>query len=255
MFGKKKKLIEEQEKTIAELNGRLKEQQLQMEGLNSQLDEYKKREYAISRAITDAAEAADRILADAQKESDDIHDTAQKDFEASQQKGEDVVQNAYENARDIVKKAEEASEEKIRQTDEAVCAYVQLLNQFNESMKEQAKQAEENVKKLCDYYARLNNALPELFAEVPQLSETIGNQGDVDLVKRLLSDPDELVKIAKAKAKSDAKIAAKAGQGQSIKDMLEIVYLMFLNDMKEYVILVESFRFLNTPWRMLIVIK
>ena len=54
MFGKKKKLIEEQEKTIAELNGRLKEQQLQMEGLNSQLDEYKKREYAISRAITDA---------------------------------------------------------------------------------------------------------------------------------------------------------------------------------------------------------
>ena len=30
MFGKKKKLIEEQEKTIAELNGRLKEQQLQM---------------------------------------------------------------------------------------------------------------------------------------------------------------------------------------------------------------------------------
>ena len=139
MFGKKKKLIEEQEKTIAELNGRLKEQQLQMEGLNSQLDEYKKREYAISRAITDAAEAADRILADAQKESDDIHDTAQKDFEASQQKGEDVVQNAYENARDIVKKAEEASEEKIRQTDEAVCAYVQLLNQFNESMKEQAK--------------------------------------------------------------------------------------------------------------------
>ena len=176
MFGKKKKLIEEQEKTIAELNGRLKEQQLQMEGLNSQLDEYKKREYAISRAITDAAEAADRILADAQKESDDIHDTVQKDFEASQQKGEDVVQNAYENARDIVKKAEEASEEKIRQTDEAVCAYVQLLNQFNESMKEQAKQAEENVKKLCDYYARLNNALPELFAEVPQLSETIGKE-------------------------------------------------------------------------------
>lgn len=71
---------------------------------------------------------------------------------------------------------------------------------------------------------RLIAALP--FKEVKNaltewLSETIGNQGDVDLVKRLLSDPDELVKIAKAKAKSDAKIAAKAGQGQSIKDMLE----------------------------------
>ncbi len=176
MFNKKKRMIEEQERTIAELNGRIEEQQLQMDRLNAQLDEYKKRENAISRAITDAAEAADRIVADAHKASDDIHDSAQKDFEASQKKGEDVVQNAYENARDIVKKAEEASEQKIRETDEAVCAYVQLLNQFNESMKEQARQAEENVKKLCDYYGRLNSALPELFAEVPQLSDTIVKQ-------------------------------------------------------------------------------
>lgn len=176
MFNKKKRLIEEQERTIAELNGRLSEQQLQMDKLNAQLDEYKRRESSISRAITDAVDAASRIVADAQKESDDIHDSAQKDYMASQKKGEDVVQSAYENARDIVKKAEETSEQKIRETDEAVYAYVQLLSQFNESMKEQAKQAEENVKKLSDYYARLNNALPELFAEVPQLSETIGKQ-------------------------------------------------------------------------------
>ena len=176
MFNKKKRLIEEQERTIAELNGRLREQQLQMDKLNAQLDEYKRRESSISRAITDAVDAASRIVADAQKESDDIHDSAQKDYMASQKKGEDVVQSAYENARDIVKKAEETSEQKIRETDEAVYAYVQLLSQFNESMKEQAKQAEENVKKLSDYYARLNNALPELFAEVPQLSETIGKQ-------------------------------------------------------------------------------
>ncbi len=176
MFNKKKRWIEEQERTIAELNGRLREQQLQMDKLNAQLDEYKRRESSISRAITDAVDAASRIVADAQKESDDIHDSAQKDYMASQKKGEDVVQSAYENARDIVKKAEETSEQKIRETDEAVCAYVQLLSQFNESMKEQAKQAEENVKKLSDYYARLNNALPELFAEVPQLSETIGKQ-------------------------------------------------------------------------------
>ena len=177
MFGKKKKMIEEQVRTIAELNGRLSEQQLQMDKLNTQLDEYKKREGAIARAFTDAAEAANRIIAEAQKESEDIHDSAQKDFVASQKKGESVVQSAFENARDIVRKAELTSEQKIRETDAAVCAYVQLLNQFNESMKEQARQAEENVKKLSDYYARLNNALPELFAEVPQLSATLEKQG------------------------------------------------------------------------------
>lgn len=193
MFGKKKRLIEEQQRTIAELNGRLTEQQRQMDGLNSQLDEYKKRESSISRAITDAAEAASRIVADAQKESDNIHDIAQKDFIASQKKGEDVVQDAYENARDIVKKAEETSEEKIRQTDAAVCAYVELLNQFNESMKEQARQAEENVKKLSDYYARLNSALPELFAEVPQLSSTLEQQG-VEPLPDPEGDPAQLMR-------------------------------------------------------------
>ena len=53
------------------------------------------------------------------------------------------------------------------------------------------------------------------------LRENIGNQGDADLVKKLFSDPAELVKLAKAKAKSDAKQAAKAGQGQSIQDLMK----------------------------------
>ena len=71
---------------------------------------------------------------------------------------------------------------------------------------------------------RLIGALP--FKEVKTaltewLSETIGNQGDIDLVKKLLADPDALVKIAKAKAKSDAKSAAKENSGKTIKELLE----------------------------------
>ena len=181
MFNRKKRIIEEQTRTIAELNEKLQAQQLQLDGVNAQLEAYKQREYAISRAITDAAETASRIVTDAQKESDDIHDSAQKVYLDSQKKGEAVVQNAYENARDIIKKAETTSEEKIRETDAAVSAYVQLLNQFNESMKEQARQAEENVRKLSDYYARLNSALPELFAEVPQLNATLEKQEEAPL--------------------------------------------------------------------------
>ena len=181
MFNRKKRIIEEQTRTIAELNEKFQAQQLQLDGVNAQLEAYKQREYAISRAITDAAETASRIVTDAQKESDDIHDSAQKEYLDSQKKGEAVVQNAYENARDIIKKAETTSEEKIRETDAAVSAYVQLLNQFNESMKEQARQAEENVRKLSDYYARLNSALPELFAEVPQLNANLEKQEEAPL--------------------------------------------------------------------------
>lgn len=194
MFFKKKKRIEEQNKIIAELNEKLEAQRQKVETLDAQLAAYRQREFAISRALTDAAETANRIVIDAQRESDDIHDSAQKDFIASQKKGEAVIQNAYENARGIINEAEKTSEEKIRKTDAAVCAYVQLLNQFNESMKEQARQAEENVKKLSDYYARLNNALPELFAEVPQLSQTIDKQAEEDQLPDPEGDPAQLMR-------------------------------------------------------------
>ena len=193
MFFKKKKLIEAQNKTIAELNEKLQAQQQQLNTANAQLEEYRQRENAISRAITDAAAAATRIVTDAQRESDDIHDSAQRDFMASQKKGEEMIQTAYENARDIIKDAEKTSEQKIKETDAAVCAYVQLLNQFNESMKEQARQAEENVKKLSDYYARLNSALPELFAEVPQISSCI-SKGSEEPLPDPEGDPAQLMR-------------------------------------------------------------
>jgi len=185
MFNKKKKLIEEQTKIIADLNEKLQSQQLELDNVKSQLEAYRQREFAISRALTDAAETASRIVTDAQRESDDIHDSAQRDFMSSQKKGEAVVQNAYENARDIIKDAEKTSEQKIKDTDAAVCAYVKLLKQFNDSIKEQARQAEENVKKLSDYYAQLNNALPELFAEVPLIGETLEEH-----VEEPLPDPE-----------------------------------------------------------------
>lgn len=181
MFNKKKKLIEEQTKIIADLNEKLQSQQLELDNVKSQLEAYHQREFAISRALTDAAETASRIVTDAQRESDDIHDSAQRDYMASQKKGEAVVQNAYENARDIIKDAEKTSDQKIKDTDAAVCAYVKLLKQFNDSIKEQARQAEENVKKLSDYYAQLNNALPELFAEVPLIGETLEEHAEEPL--------------------------------------------------------------------------
>ena len=193
MFNKKKKLIEEQNKIISDLNEKLQAQQLELDTVKAQLEAYHQREFAISRALTDAAETATRIVTDAQRESDDIHDSAQRDFMASQKKGEAVVQTAYENARDIIKDAEKTSEQKIKDTDAAVCAYMKLLNQFNDSIKEQARQAEENVKKLSDYYAQLNRALPELFAEVPQISQAIVQPAE-DILPDPEGDPAQLMR-------------------------------------------------------------
>ena len=181
LFFGKKKLIEEQSRTIEELNEKLSAQQQELDSLKEELASYKEKEHAISRAITDAAETASRIISDAQKESDEIYDSAQQEYFAFQRKGEGMIQSAYENARDIIKDAEKTSEKKIKETDAAVNAYVQLLTQFNESMKEQARQAEENVKKVSEFYVRLSSALPDLFAEVPKLDETLISQEEEPL--------------------------------------------------------------------------
>ena len=185
MFNKKKKLIEEQNRTISALQEKLAALQHQLDAANTQLSDFRQREQAICKAITDAEQTADRIVTDAQKESDDIHDSAQRAFLDTQKKGEELIQTAYENARDIVKEAERTSDQKIKETDDSVKTYVQLLNQFNETMKEQARQAEENVKKIADYYTRLNTALPELFGEIPQLSDSLGKKAEEPL-----PDPD-----------------------------------------------------------------
>ena len=52
MFNKKKKLIEEQNKIISDLNEKIQAQQLELDTVKAQLEAYHQREFAISRALT-----------------------------------------------------------------------------------------------------------------------------------------------------------------------------------------------------------
>lgn len=71
---------------------------------------------------------------------------------------------------------------------------------------------------------RLLNILP--FKEVKNalfeyLESTYKNKGDVDLIRKMMADPEELLKLAKAKAKSDAKIAAQEEKKGGLKERYE----------------------------------
>lgn len=194
MFFRKKRKILDLTYQVETLTEQMQQQQTTIQKLTAQLEEYQQREYSISRAITDAAQTASRIIDDAQKESDDIHDAAQQAYMASQKQGEELVQTAYENARDIVKDAEQTSQKKIQDTDQAISAYVELLNQFNETMKAQAQQAQEHVKKLSEYYARLNTALPDLFSEVPHLNTCLQSAPVEEPLPDPAGDPGQLMR-------------------------------------------------------------
>ncbi len=64
-------------------------------------------------------------------------------------------------------------------------------------------------------FKEVKNALYEY------LEEQFGDKADVDLIRRLMSDKDGLLKLAKQKAKSEAKLAAQQEKKGSLKDRLE----------------------------------
>lgn len=170
MFGRKK-IIEEQNRLIASLKERVESLEKENAEQKKKIAEYQAMESAISRAMTDASAAADRIKEEARRESDELHESAQKRYLASQKQGEAVVADAHRSARDIIKAAEDKSRETNRETDEAVAAYVRLLGEFNESVKEQVKTANENAKKYADFYALLSQEMPALLKQIPSLKE------------------------------------------------------------------------------------
>lgn len=170
MFGRKK-IIEEQNRVIASLKERVEALEKENAEQKAKIAEYQSMETAISRAMTDASAAADRIKEDARKESDELHESAQKSFLASQKQGEALVADAHRNARDIIKAAEDKSRETNRETDAAVAAYLRLLGEFNESVKEQVKTANENAKKYAELYELLSQDMPSLLKQIPALKE------------------------------------------------------------------------------------
>ena len=71
---------------------------------------------------------------------------------------------------------------------------------------------------------RLISILP--FKEVKSaltewLEENIDDKGDLDLIKHYLSSPEQLAKVAKAMAKSEAQSEAKKNKAKSAKDLIE----------------------------------
>lgn len=71
--------------------------------------------------------------------------------------------------------------------------------------------------------SRLINVLPckeVKNAFTAWLDANVRNTGDRDLIKKYLSKPEELAKIAKTLAKSEAREEAKKGKGRSIQDLI-----------------------------------
>lgn len=205
MFGRKK-MIEEQNRLITSLKEQVESLEKENAEQKKKIAEYQAMESAISRAMTDASAAADRIKEEARRESDELHESAQKRYLASQKQGEAVVADAHRSARDIIKAAEDKSRETNRETDAAVAAYVRLLGEFNESVKEQVKTANENAKKYADFYALLSQEMPALLKQIPSLKEKAALEPPQEEYVLEVEEELPLVKVSDLVAESEQSI-------------------------------------------------
>ena len=88
MFGKKKRMIEQQRQRIAELEEQVKGLTAQNDSFNARIAEVEQRESGIGRAISEATVTADRMIGDAQRKAGAMLEQAQQDTDAAKRDAE-----------------------------------------------------------------------------------------------------------------------------------------------------------------------
>lgn len=182
MFGKKKRLIAEQEERIRLLEQQLESATSDNKRLKDRIIDIERRERGIGRALNEATATADSMITDAQRKADVILEQTQSECDTLRKKAEDIVEDAYRNAREIVREAEEEGSKKRSEMQNQIDQYTALLNNYDAMVQQQIQAAQDGAKR----YAELSRALHE---SVPKL---LGADGaPLAALKTAEDDPDE----------------------------------------------------------------
>lgn len=174
----KRRIIREMTVEMEDLRLRLLEKEHKIISLNEVVSGYLAREQAISQAMTEASATAQKLVSDANEQAGKILFDADEEVAAAKKEAEMLVDVAYQNARDIVKEANEQSRIRLEQTEAAIQSYGELLEQYNNVVKDSALQAEENSKRFSEYYKKLQLTMPELIGEAKNLTELLNENTD-----------------------------------------------------------------------------
>lgn len=171
MFGRKKRIIEEQQLRISELEERLEDLQAEKTRLSLRIEDVERRESSIGRAINEATVAADKLVDDAQRKAGAMLEQAQADSDAAKRDAEILVDDAYRNARDIVKEAETESERKLTEVQERIDTYAALLHTYDRMVQEQIQIAQDNARRFAELSRALHEAVPQILSAEGTLLE------------------------------------------------------------------------------------
>ena len=162
MFGKKKRLIAEQEERIRSLEQQVESLTSDNKRLKDRVIDVERRERGIGRTLNEAAATADKMISEAQQKAADMLEQTQTECDSLREKAESIVEDAYRSAREIVRKAEEESAQKRAEMQQQIEQYAALLKHYDAVVQEQLQSAEEGAKKFADLARSLHDSVPQL---------------------------------------------------------------------------------------------
>lgn len=164
MFGKKQRIIAEQQKQIEALNAEIARLNEEKQAFLARVAEIERRESGIGRAISEATATADSLIESAQRKAGAMLEQTQSDCDAAKRDAENMVDDAYRNARDIVKEAEATGQQRLDEVDTQINQYAALLNTYDKLVQEQMLHAQENLKRLYELSKALHDTVPKILS-------------------------------------------------------------------------------------------
>lgn len=190
MFGKKQRIIAEQNERIAALEKQLEALTADNKRLMNRMIDVERRERGIGRALNEATAAADNMIADAQRKAGVLLEQTQGECDSLRKKAERTVDDAYRSAREIVREAEDESAKKREDMQHQIEQYAALLTGYDNMVQEQLQMAQEGAKRFAELSRALHEAVPQLLGADGAPLPGLGTSDPDD--KNTVDDPSRL---------------------------------------------------------------
>ena len=185
MFGKKQRIIAEQESQILYLTQQIESITADNKRLKDRIIDVERRERGIGRALNEATATADNMITDAQRKAAVLLEQTQNECETLRKKAESAVDDAYRSAREIIREAEGENEKKREELRRQIEQYSALLNHYDTMVQEQLQAAEDGAKRFAELSRALHEAVPKLLgadgSPLPGLSATDDAERSADV--------------------------------------------------------------------------
>ena len=162
MFGKKQRIIAEQEDQIRSLQQQLESLTADNKRLRDRVIDVERRERGIGRALNEATATADNMITDAQRKANVLLEQTQSECESLRKKAETVVDDAYRSAREIIREAEDERAKKQEALQQRIEQYSALLGHYDAMVQEQLQAAQDGAKRFAELSRALHEAVPQL---------------------------------------------------------------------------------------------